>query len=85
MSHVAMHEQRSLTKTQLREISAELARESRRFEPDDPRADAFADALRRIESGSYGYCAKCGNAIPPERLAVVPETVYCVDYRKDNS
>ena len=78
MNTTLQPQRRSLTRSQVREIERELARESARFEPDDPRAHAFAAALRRIERGTYGYCAACGNVIPYERLSVMPETVYCV-------
>ena len=85
MNNTVMHQHRSLTNSQLKEIRAELARESRRFAPDDPRTHAFATALHRIERGTYGYCVTCGDTIPHERLSVVPETVYCVSCRRDNS
>ncbi len=35
-------------------------------------------ALARIEAGTYGVCASCGEAIKPARLEALPETVYCV-------
>lgn len=34
-------------------------------------------ALERIEDGSYGICAACGDDIAPERLSVVPHTILC--------
>lgn len=34
-------------------------------------------ALARIESGDYGFCAKCGAEIGEERLDVVPFTPFC--------
>jgi RNA polymerase-binding transcription factor DksA len=34
-------------------------------------------ALDRIESGDYGYCAKCGAEIGAERLDVLPFTPFC--------
>ena len=34
-------------------------------------------ALGRIASGDYGFCAKCGAEIAPERLAAVPYTPFC--------
>ena len=83
MSNAVMHQRKSLTKSQVHEIRAELERESRRFGPDDPRAHAFAAALHRLERGTYGYCATCGDRIPHERLSVMPETVYCVSCRRD--
>ncbi|MEH7829221.1 TraR/DksA family transcriptional regulator [Gemmobacter denitrificans] len=34
-------------------------------------------ALDRIASGEYGFCAKCGAEIAPERLDAVPYTPFC--------
>ena len=36
-------------------------------------------ALGRIEDGEYGYCAECGDEIPPKRLAIEPTIQRCVD------
>jgi DnaK suppressor protein len=41
--------------------------------------DELDDAAARLESGTYGVCARCGGAIPPERLEAVPATDRCVD------
>lgn len=35
-------------------------------------------ALRRIESGGYGICEVCGEAIPIARLEVLPYATTCV-------
>ena len=35
-------------------------------------------ALERVEAGSYGLCEVCGNAIPVERLEVLPYSTLCV-------
>jgi DnaK suppressor protein len=35
-------------------------------------------ALARIEAGTYGLCESCGNAIPVERLDVLPYSTVCV-------
>lgn len=35
-------------------------------------------ALKRIESGDYGYCVKCDEEINPKRLDVDPTTPSCV-------
>jgi DnaK suppressor protein len=35
-------------------------------------------ALARIDAGTYGLCARCGDAINPARLEAVPEAVVCV-------
>ena len=34
-------------------------------------------ALDRIAAGEYGFCAKCGTEIAPERLDAVPYTPFC--------
>ncbi|MFN3828355.1 MAG: TraR/DksA family transcriptional regulator [Micavibrio sp.] len=51
-----------------------LATERRR-EQELYRIDA---ALKRIESGDYGYCIKCDEEINPKRLDVDPTTLTCV-------
>jgi DnaK suppressor protein len=35
-------------------------------------------AFERIEQDEYGLCVECGNAIPMERLEVLPYTDRCV-------
>lgn len=43
--------------------------------------DTVAAAERAVErhrAGSYGRCARCGEAIPAERLEALPEAVTCV-------
>lgn len=47
----------------------------RRFESRRERIDA---ALARVADGTYGRCQTCGAVIPDERLAIIPETPYCV-------
>lgn len=37
-------------------------------------------ALKRIETGHYGKCSKCGEEIDPRRLRLEPTARYCVDY-----
>lgn len=36
-------------------------------------------ALLRIENGTYGTCAKCGNEIRKERLEARPIATRCID------
>ena len=36
-------------------------------------------ALQRIEDGSFGSCAKCGEDISEGRLDAIPETTLCVN------
>ena len=38
----------------------------------------IADALHRIEDGSYGSCMECDEPISPKRLNAVPWARYCV-------
>jgi len=35
-------------------------------------------ALRRIESGEYGYCFVCGEEIDVRRLAADPSNTHCI-------
>ncbi len=37
-----------------------------------------ANALERIDAGTYGVCENCNKKIPEGRLEVVPYTRYCV-------
>ena len=36
-------------------------------------------ALKRLDEGKYGICARCGNDINPERLKAIPYTTLCVN------
>lgn len=36
-------------------------------------------ALDRVAAGTYGTCESCGNAIPVERLDVLPYSTLCVE------
>ena len=40
------------------------------------------DALARIDEGTYGRCAVCGEEIPAERLDAVPYATLCVKDRR---
>ena len=42
------------------------------------RCAEIVGALDRIQQGSYGRCAICGERIPYPRLEVVPETRTCI-------
>ena len=35
-------------------------------------------AIDRLGAGNYGWCERCGNAIPVERLAAFPSATLCV-------
>ena len=36
-------------------------------------------ALGRIENGSYGVCAQCGESITQARLKAIPEATQCLN------
>jgi DnaK suppressor protein len=36
------------------------------------------EALRRIDEGRFGHCARCGGAIGRHRLRAVPEARHCM-------
>ena len=55
--------------------SMALATEERR-EAERARVQA---ALRRIESGDYGYCLNCDEEIEPRRLEIDPAAPLCLD------
>ncbi|MER5454782.1 TraR/DksA C4-type zinc finger protein [Micromonospora sp. NPDC002389] len=40
--------------------------------------EQITGALRRLASGSYGSCEKCGTTIPRERLEILPHARFCV-------
>jgi RNA polymerase-binding transcription factor DksA len=42
------------------------------------RRGEILDALDRMQKGTYGRCAVCGESIPFRRLEVVPETHTCI-------
>src|SRR5713226_6799598 len=35
------------------------------------------DAITRLATGAYGYCAECGGEIPEKRLEALPFAVRC--------
>ncbi len=37
------------------------------------------EAVSRLDSGSYGICESCGNAISSERLEAIPSATTCRD------
>lgn len=40
---------------------------------------ALDEALRRVGSGTYGYCVSCLAMIDTDRLAIVPTATLCLD------
>lgn len=41
------------------------------------------EALKKLEKGSYGLCADCGEKIPEQRLKVAPYAICCVDCQQE--
>lgn len=44
--------------------------------------EQIEDALRRLEAGSYGICARCGEPIQKARLEALPATTLCMDCKR---
>ena len=42
------------------------------------RQTSLEQALQRLDQGTYGVCEQCGNAIHPDRLAILPDTKMCI-------
>ena len=42
------------------------------------RLDRIVLAMSRLDDGSYGTCAVCGEEIAPKRLHAIPEATTCV-------
>lgn len=42
------------------------------------RLDRIVEAMARLDDGSYGICAVCGEEIAPKRLRAIPEATTCV-------
>lgn len=59
----------SMLEFELAEAGAARAREA---------IDDIADALRRMDLGTYGCCEACGAPLPFERLEAVPAARRCV-------
>lgn len=46
------------------------------------RVNQVERALERLEEGNYGWCERCGNVIPVERLAAFPSATLCVSCKQ---
>lgn len=42
------------------------------------RLERIAAALARLDAGEFGWCAACGEAIPPARLELDPTVPTCI-------
>jgi DnaK suppressor protein len=61
---------------QSEEEQARIARLGEAENADVTRIDA---ALARIDAGTYGTCARCGEPIEPRRLAASPYAIQCAE------
>lgn len=64
-----------LSRMDAMQVQAMAQASERRREQEAARIDA---ALKRIDDGEFGYCANCGDAIAPKRLAIDPTVPTCV-------
>jgi RNA polymerase-binding transcription factor DksA len=52
----------------------------------EARLKQIDDAFARLDAGTYGRCVICNAVIPDERLAVIPDTPFCViDAQREQS
>ncbi len=59
--------------------SADVETHASLIERAEDRLHLIDEALARVDNGSYGICAECGDDIPIERLRALPFAVFCVD------
>lgn len=59
-------------------ISFEWAKAEAVFQEARAHRVACELALKDAETGSYGHCVQCGNAIDVRRLRIRPETQLCI-------
>src|SRR3954451_5830171 len=49
----------------------------------ESRIQDIQSALRSIEKGNYGICARCGKPIEPGRLEIKPDATLCVSCQQE--
>ncbi|MCR4443053.1 MAG: TraR/DksA C4-type zinc finger protein [Peptococcaceae bacterium] len=49
----------------------------------EDRLSMIEEALRAIDSGTYGLCQSCGREIGFDRLEAIPYTLLCRDCKKE--
>jgi len=63
------------------DVSADIYERSRivsSIESQQAKLQTLDHAIAMARQGTYGICEMCGEAIPEERLQIVPETTLCV-------
>ncbi len=71
LSNAPMHLADLGTDVYMQELNSTL------LENEEGIRDQVVAALRRIESGSYGFCENCGQRIKDARLEVLPFAAHC--------
>ncbi len=46
-------------------------------------ANKVQEAIKRIETGTFGFCESCDGDISIKRLEARPVTTYCIDCKKN--
>jgi len=41
--------------------------------------EELEEAVKRVDSGSYGKCQACGNPISEARLEAIPTARFCIE------
>ncbi len=59
-------------------LSSEWSRLSALSDAASAELQRVDEALQRLDAGTYGICATCGEPIPPARLEVRPFAAQCV-------
>ncbi len=60
-----------------------LERELRMRDRDRKLNSKIQEALGRIEAGTFGVCASCGERISPARLRARPVTELCIECKRE--
>jgi len=77
LSNVPMHLADIGTEAFEQEMSTSLLTNGRQLQIE------VADALDRVENGTFGKCQQCGQNIAQGRLQAIPYTRYCVECAQD--
>lgn len=72
----------ALTKS---ELIGEANRMIDRLDDLQRRHKKLEHAMKRMEEEDFGYCKSCGEAIPYERLLLMPESTCCVICLREGS
>ncbi len=65
------------TENNLRELDLYIAQREEKF------ISNLENALKRIDSGTYGVCRACGKLISKKRLKLVPHATLCIECKSN--